>query len=237
MNTFKGPFRLIIKEMNVTFYINLVVTLALMGLYIFLSFYLAENDMLGVTFGPFYAIFFVYPFIVFKGYKYILSLGGTRKQFMFATYLSIGIYIVLSGIILNGLHYLSPYLLNEGYIFHMADLVNGSHPLLYIWIDILWMIILFGVGVIAQSIYFNLGTVRTLSGVAALLIAILATVFFADFSPLIEFIITDHFLFIHILGGISVLFMLFSYHFMKNGPLERGDRHLFSGKWKQPKPE
>ncbi|QQK80836.1 hypothetical protein HUG20_13660 [Salicibibacter cibi] len=227
MNTLKGPLRVIIKEVNVTFYINVGVTLGLMALYIFLSFYLGENEMLGITFGPFYGIFLIYPFILFKGYKYILSLGGTRKQFMIATYLSISIYIILSGILLNGLHFLSPYLLNEGYIFHMADLVSGSNPLLYVWIDVLWMIILFGVGLIAQSVYFNLGTVRTLIGGAALLIAVLATYFFADLQPLIEFIIVDHLLFVHILAGVSVLFMLFSYLFMKNGPLERGDRHFF----------
>ncbi|AXF57381.1 hypothetical protein [Salicibibacter kimchii] len=237
MNTLKGPFRLIMKEMKMIYYINVGVTIALMALYIFLSYYLGENEHLGVTFGPFYAIFLIFPFILFKGYKYILSLGGTRKQFMIATYLSIGIYIVLSGMLLNGLHFLSPYLLNDGYIFHMADLVNGSHSLLYVWIDVLWMIILFGVGMIAQSIYFNLGTVRTLSSGAALLIAILATYFFADLGPLIEFIIVDHLLFVHILAGISVLFMLFSYLLMKNGPLERGDRYVFIGKWKQPKPE
>jgi len=226
MYTLKGPFRLIMKEMSLTFYINIGVTLALMALFIFLSYYNVANEALGIAFGPFYVIFLVYPFILFKGYKYILSLGGTRKQFMVATFLSVGIYIMLSGIILNGLYFLSPLLFNEGQLFHMADLVSGSHPFLYFWIDLLWMFILFGSAMVIQAIYFNLGTVRTLSGGAALLILVLAAVFFVDLSSLIEFIIAEHLLFVHILAGISLLFMFLSYLIMRNAPLERGDRKL-----------
>lgn len=178
MNTLKGPFKIIIKEMNPTFLWNIGITIALMGLFIVLSFYTDGNEHLGITFGPFYVIFLVYPFILMKAYKCILSLGGTRKQYMIATFLSIGIYLVLSAIILNGLYFLSPYVLNQGYIFHMGDLVNESNPFLYVWIDVLWMFILFGIGVLAQTVYFNLGTVRTLSVGAVLLIGSLATVFF-----------------------------------------------------------
>ncbi|MBM7632373.1 hypothetical protein [Geomicrobium sediminis] len=237
MNTLKGPFKIIIKEMNPTFFWNVGITIALMGLFIILSFYTDGNEQLGITFGPFYVIFLVYPFILMKAYKCILSLGGTRKQYMIATFLSIGIYLVLSAIILNGLYSLSPYVLNQGYIFHMGDLVNESNPFLYVWIDVLWMFILFGIGVLAQTVYFNLGTVRTLSVGAVLLIGSLATVFFADLGPLFEFFITEQLAFVHILAGISALFVLLSYLFMKNGPLEKGDRYLFSRGWKEPKPE
>jgi len=227
MNTLKGPFRLIMKELSVTFYINIGITFALMILHVFISYYSAENETFGGIFGPFYAIFLLFPFMLSKAYKSILSLGGTRKQFMFATFLSNGIYIVLSGIILNGLYFLSPLLLfNEGQIFHMADLVNGSQPLLYLWIDLLWMFIAFGLAMIIHAIIFNLGTTRSLIGGAALLILVLAVGFFADLSPLIEFIIADHLLFVHILAGISLVFMFLSYLIMRNAPLERGDRKL-----------
>ncbi|MBY7141566.1 hypothetical protein KFZ56_00285 [Virgibacillus sp. NKC19-3] len=226
MNTLKGPFRLIMKEMNLTFYINIGVTLALMALFTFLSYFNVANETLGITFGPIYAIFLAYPFILFKGYKYILSLGGTRKQFMLVTFLSAAIYIVLSAIILNGLYFLSPLLFNEGELFHMADLVNGSQPLLYFWVDVLWMFILFGFAMMIQAIYFNLGGARTLIGAAALLMMVLVAVFFADLTPLIEFIFTDHLLFVHILAGISLIFMSLSYLIMRNAPLERGDRKI-----------
>ncbi|MBM7839933.1 putative membrane protein [Alkalihalobacillus xiaoxiensis] len=237
MNTLKGPFQLISKEMNQTFLINAGITIALMGLFIFLSFYADGNESLGVIFGPFYVIFLVYPFFLIKGYKCILSLGGTRKQYMIATYLSVAIYIVLSVLILNGFYFLSPYLLNQGYIFHIADLVNGSNPFLYLWVDALWLFILFGIGAIAQSIYFNLGAVRSLSVGAIFLLVSLATVFFADLSPIIEFFITEHLLFVHTLTGISGLFVLLSYMFMKNGPLETGDRSFVSRGWNKVKTE
>ncbi|GAK09176.1 hypothetical protein [Geomicrobium sp. JCM 19038] len=237
MNTLKGPFRLIFKEMKPTFLINAGITIALMGLFVFLSFYADGNENIGVLFGPFYAIFLFFPFFLMKGYKCILSLGGTRKQFMISTYLSVTIYTILGVLTLNGFYYLSPYVLNQGYIFHMGDLVNESNPFLYLWVDALWLFILFGIGVLAQTVYFNLGTVRTLSVGAVLLIASLATFFFADLGPLFEFFITEQLAFVHILAGISVLFVLLSYLFMKNGPLEKGDRYLFSRGWKEPKPE
>ncbi|ALX48407.1 hypothetical protein [Lentibacillus amyloliquefaciens] len=230
MNTLKGPFLLMFKEMRLTFYINFGITIALMALYIFLSYSTGENGDLGSIFGPFYAVFLIYPFILFQGYKYILSLGGTRRQFMMATFASVSIYMVLSVLILNGLHLLSQFFIDQGQMFHMADLVNGSHPLLYIWIDLLWVVFLFGVGIMIKTIWFNLGNVRTLICGAILLMVLITTYTFADLSPFIEFVIVDHLLFVHILAGIAVLFMLLSFLIMRNGPLERGDRARFIGK-------
>jgi len=91
------------------------------------------------------------------------------------------------------------------------------------------MFILFGSAMVIRAIYFNLGTVRTLSGGAALLILVLAAVFFVDLSLLIAFIIAEHLLFVHILAGISLLFMVLSFLIMRNAPLERGDRKLILG--------
>ncbi|WP_026701921.1 hypothetical protein [Salibacterium aidingense] len=190
MNTFKGPFRLLLKEMRPTFYINTLVTLVLMAFFIILGFWTESADnstvAVGVIFGPYYAIFLAYPFIIFPGYRYILSLGGTRKQFMKAALMSAVLYVLLAMLILNGLHFLSESIVSFGNhsisFFHMADLVNGENPLLYLWVDILWCLFLFGVGMIAKSIWFNFGPLRTLMAVTGLLILGIAAVTFLDLS-------------------------------------------------------
>lgn len=227
MNTLKGPFKIVAKEMSLTFYINVGITIALFALYIFLSTQLDGNNMLGLIFGPFYVIFLTFPFIFFKSYKYILSLGGTRKQFMISSFIAGLLYILAGAVILTILYYAGKLLLQDGYMFHMADLLDTANPAMYFWIDFLWLFILFGIGMFVQAINFNLGTLRTLVLAGVLILASITAYFFIDLMPLLEFIVNDHLMFIHLLAlgaaGLSVL----SYFMMRNAPLERGDRKIF----------
>src|SRR5699024_10695153 len=100
MNSLKGPLKIVSKEMEITLYIKLALTIALCVLYIFLSTRADSNEMLAILFGPFYAIFLTYPFIFFKSYKFILALGGTKKQFIVSSFLSTLAFIILCTIIL-----------------------------------------------------------------------------------------------------------------------------------------
>ena len=228
MNTLKGPLKIVSKEMSITFYINAALTIGLFALFLFLSFRAETHEHLGILFGPFYAIFLAYPFIFFKSYNFILSLGGTRKQFIISSFLSTLTFIIISTIILNILYLISGMTFQNGYLFHMADLLNNPNVAMYFWIDFLWLIIIFGIGMFVQAINFNLGTIRTLSLAAVLILAFVTAYFFLDLTPLFEFIIMDHLLFIHIFALVSLIMLALSALMMRNAPLERGDRKLFT---------
>lgn len=228
MNSLKGPLKIVSKEMGITLYINIGLTIALFALFLFLSFRADSNEMLGIIFGPFYAIFLAYPFIFFKSYNFILALGGTRKQFIVSSFLSTLAFIIICTIILNALYLISGMTFQNGFIFHMADILNDPSPAMYFWIDFLWLIILFGIGMFAQTINFNLGTIRTLSLGGILILAAITAYFFLDLTSLFEFIIMDHLLFVHILALASLIMLLLSAFMMNNAPLERGDRKIFS---------
>lgn len=227
MNTLKGPLKIVTKEMGMTFYINAGITVALFVLYLFLSSQAEGNEYLGVLFGPFYVIFLVYPFVLFKSYNFILSLGGTRKQFITSTFIATLIFIVIGVLILNGLNVISEMVLQNGHLFHMADILNDANTAMYFWIDFLWLFSLFAIGMFAQVINFNLGTVRTLTLGAVLILGGVAAFFLIDLTPLFEFIFMEHLLFVHLLALGSLILLVLSYFMMRNAPLERGDRKLF----------
>ena len=227
MNTLKGPFKVVSKEMRLTFYINTGITIALFALYIFLSTQSDGNELLGLIFGPFYIVFLTYAFIFFKSYKLILSFGGTRKQFMLSSFISAFLYITAGTIVLTTLHYIGKAIFQNGYVFHMADILNDANPAMYFWVDFLWLFILFGVGMFAQVINFNLGALRSLILAAIIILGSVAAYFFMDLTPLFEFIIQEHLLFLHLSALISLILIAVSYFMMRNAPLERGDRKIF----------
>lgn len=228
MNSLKGPLKIVSKEMGITLYINIALTITLFALYLFLSTRADSNEMLGILFGPFYAIFLAYPFIFFKSYKFILALGGTRKQFIVSSFLSTLAFIIICTIILNVLYLISGMTFQNGFIFHMADILNDANAAMYLWIDFLWLFIIFGIGMFVQAINFNLGTIRTLSLGGILILAAIIAYFFLDLTPLFEFIIMDHLLFVHILALAALIMLLLSAFMMNNAPLERGDRKIFT---------
>ncbi|GKU83900.1 hypothetical protein [Niallia sp. NCCP-28] len=233
MNTFTGPFRLMMKEMNRTFYINAVITFVLFVFFSFLGFIDAKSVSF-TLFGPFFIVFLLYPFINFKGYHYILSLGGTRIQFVSAIYLSTFIFSVISVLLLNLFYYLSTNIISSGSnsvnFFHLADLVNSSNWLVYLWVDFSWIIFLFSLGMIAKTIWFNYGTLFSLVAATLLLIIGTSIVVFGDISWLIELIFMHHLQFVNSLFGLSVVFLLSSYLLMINAPLEKGDRLILQQK-------
>lgn len=227
MNTLKGPFSVVFKEMKLTFYINTGITIALFALYIFLSTQLDGNEMLGLIFGPFYIVFLTYAFIFFKSYKLILSFGGTRKQFMLSSFIAAFLYITAGTIVLTALHYIGEVTFQDGYVFHMADILNDANPAMYFWVDFLWLFILFGLGMFAQVINFNLGALRTLILAAIIILGSVSAYFFINLTPLFEFIINEYLLFLHLLALGSLVLLAASYFMMRNAPLERGDRKIF----------
>lgn len=223
----KGPIRILLKEMNVTFYINLIITIALVPLYIFISMTDNTDNFNGVLFGPFYVILFIFPFVVFKCYQYILSLGGTRKQFMLSLLVSLVFYLILCALILNVLYFNIQGLLQSGNIVHMAETLDSTSYILYFWVDILWMFLLFAIGLLIQVIHFNFGTLKTFIIAGVLLITSTAIYFLVDLTPLVEFIFNDYLLFLNLTGVAAVIIIIFSYFMMRNAPLERGDIRVF----------
>lgn len=228
MNTFKGPFRVIFEDLRIQFYILTGATVVLSLVYLIIGKILSSHETftVGASFGPYYSLYLYYPFLAYtKAYKYTLSLGGTRKQFLGSTIANIGIFLIMTTFILNLFYYLTEYLSNLGIIsaslIHMGDLVKGASPLLYPWIDLLWGIILFGIGLFVSSFWFYFGTVRTM--IAATLLLVIAIIYFAfgDFSPFIQFMVSEHLAFVHILAGIACLLIVLSYFIMRNGPFER----------------
>src|SRR5699024_2039654 len=101
MHTLNGSFKIVAKETGVTFYINIFITAAIFALFIILNSISSSNDVGGVLFGPFYIVFLTLPFIFFKAYRFILGLGGTRTQFVFASCLSRLIFLTGAVVILT----------------------------------------------------------------------------------------------------------------------------------------
>ena|SRR5699024_1394881 len=227
MNTLKGPFNVVNKEMSLTFIINAFLTIALFALYIFLGTRADSDTMLGVIFGPYYVVFAAYPFVFFKAYKYILALGGTRKQFMISAVTISLIYLIAATILLNLLHLIGSKVLHNGYSFHMANILGDPSTAMYFWVDFLWLFILFGLGMFAQAIYFNLGAIRTLILGGILILAGVTIYFFTDLTPLFEFIVREHLMFLHLFALLSLILIGLSYFMMRNAPIEQGDRKIF----------
>ncbi|MED4531566.1 hypothetical protein [Metabacillus fastidiosus] len=229
MNTFKGPFRIMFEDLRLQFYILAGVTSFLSILYIVLGIFVPSDDkfIVGVSFGPFYGFFLIYPFFFYtKGFKYIISLGGTRKQFLLSSFLNISLFLVMAIIILNGFYFLTDYLVKEGIskgtLFHMGNLVNGAAPYLYPWIDLLWGIILFSIGFFLSSIWYYFGTLRTMIGLTVFALLVITFIAFSDLYGIINSIIGYYVVFVHILAVAGIVMMILSYFIMRNGPLERG---------------
>lgn len=224
MNTFTGPFRLMMREMNLTFYINVCITFILFVFYNILGYMGAAEIGSFILFGPLFVVFLLYPFINFSGYQYILSLGGTRKQFVLAFYLSAFIYSVLSGVILNVFYLFTNILNNGNSLFHFAKFIHTTNWLIYFWIDFSWIFFLFSLGMMAKTIWFNYGTAFLLAASTILLIIGTVVVVFGDISTLINIFFVHHLKFVSILFGLSIVFLLLSYSLMKNAPLRKGER-------------
>src|SRR5699024_3360933 len=156
MNTFIGPFRLMMREMRLTFYINVAITFVLFVFFNFLVFIDAAESVSFILFGPFFIVFLIYPFINFKGYNYILSLVGTRKQFVLAMSLSALIFSVASVALLNFLYYLCANIVGStANLFHLGGLLNASNCLVYLWVVFSWFLFLLILGMFAKSFWFN----------------------------------------------------------------------------------
>lgn len=231
MNTFTGPFRLMMKEMSMTFYINIAITFVLFLFFNFIGFIDAADSGIFFLFGPLFIVFLLYAFINFKGYQYIVSLGGTRKQFVFAFYLSGLIFSLISVLLLNLFYYLSTNIINSAStsvdFFHFANLVNTSNGLVYLWVDFSWIFFLFSLGMIAKTIWFNYGTILSLVVATILLIISTVVIVFSDMSWLMDLFFLHHLPFVTILFGFALVFLLVSYLLMKNAPLEKGNRLNF----------
>ena len=229
MNTFKGPFRLIFEDFRLQFYIMTGVTSVLSIFYIVFWILLSSEDTFigGVNFGPYYTMFIILPILAYmKGLKHIISFGGTRKQFLLSTFINFALFLILSTLVLNGLYLVTEYFARQGItnatLFHMGHLVNVSSPLLYLWIDTLWGIIIFGTGFFIVTIWYCYGTLRMVIGVTVLAILSMSYITFGELSRIINFIIIEHLAFVHILAGVGILMLALSYVIMLNGPLERG---------------
>ena len=231
MNTFTGPFKLMMREMSLTFYINAAITFVLFAFYNILGFIGVADAGSFILFGPLFIVFLIYPFANFSGYKYILSLGGTRKQFVLALYLTAFIYSISSVVILNLFYLITNNINSTINLLHLAELTSSSNWLVYLWVDFCWIFFLFSLGMIVKTIWFNYGTVLTLTVATLLLIIGTIIVVFGDISWLLEVIFMNHLQFVTSLFGISLVFLLSSYLLMQNAPLEKSDRLL----WRQKK--
>ena len=234
MNTFTGPFRLMMKEMSMTFYINTAITFVLFSFFNLLGFIELTKSGAFLLFGPFFFVFMLYPFVNFKGYDYILSFGGTRKQFVLAFYLSALIYGVISVVFLNLLYYLSININKSSSLefYHLANFVSDANWIVYLWVDFSWILFVFSLGMIAKTVWFNYGTLFSLAIATLLLLISIIMVVFGDISRLIEVIFNNYTMFITSLFGLSLVFLLLSYSIMKKAPLEKGSRLIFKQKVK-----
>ncbi len=225
MNTFMGPFRLMMKEMCVTFYINAIITCVLFAFFAVLALSDVIDSVSFILFGPLFIVFLMYPFVNFKAYDYILSFGGTRKQFVMALYLSAFLFSAASAVLLNALYFLSTRIAGPSMaLFHLGRLTNHSSWLVSVWVDFSWLSFLFALGMIAKTFWFNYGKIISLSLATLLLIASILIVTFGNLSWLIELFFLHHLQFVSILFVIALVFLLLAYLLMRDAPLENGSR-------------
>ncbi|WP_413381742.1 hypothetical protein [Alkalihalobacillus sp. 1P02AB] len=231
MNTFKGPFLILFEDLRFQIYIILLITFFLEVFMVGLGLLLNVDQFAAVVFGPIYGLFIIYPFILFnKSYKYTLAFGGTRKQFLFATYLNVGLFLLITMLILNGMYQLNQWVFDRGIssaqFIHAGWIHESTNAFLYIWTDILWGVFAFGLGFMMNSVWYYFGTVKALIVGTLLGLVLIGWGTFGDFSKIISFIVEHSLAFMNTVGGLGGLFLVISYFLMRNGPIERGGHGL-----------
>lgn len=224
-STFNGPFKLMFEDLKKQTIVILSITLGVVILFS-ISGHLF-GDFTGSIFGPIYGFFLIYPFLLYnKTYKCVLSLGGTRRQYLLSTIINTVLFICINTAFLNVIYQLNLYLsennLNPVHLQHVGLLFQSDNPVLYWWVDVVLCVFLFGVFLLVNSLWFYLGTIRILIGLT--MIGGLFVVWFTNegMGKIIDLFVNHLLSFINILGFIGLCGMALSYLIMRNGPLERG---------------
>lgn len=225
-STFNGPFKLMFEDLKKQTIIILSITVSILILFS-ISGYLIGENFTGAIFGPIYGFFLIYPFLLYnKTYKYVLSLGGTRRQYLLSTIINTVLFIFINTAFLNVMYQLNLYLSeNNGNLVHLQHvglLFQSDNPVLYWWADVVLCVFLFGVLLLVNSLWFYLGTIRLLIGIT--IFGGILVVWFTNegMGKIIDLFINHLLTFIHILGFAGLCGMALSYLIMRNGPLERG---------------
>ncbi|GAF63355.1 hypothetical protein BTS2_0246 [Bacillus sp. TS-2] len=227
MNTFKGPFQLFYEELRLQVMIIAIITAFIFAVATVIG-YLVGVQINHTIFGPVYGLLFIYPFIAFtKGYKNLMALGGTRKQFLLSVFLNAFLFISIAMILLNSLYFLNQYLfirdLTYLNLIHTAGFFPNESIILYFWSDFIWGILAFSIGFVINALWQYFGAIKSLMIATIIGIGILIWyIVGGDFVSLITFIVERPLLFIHILLASALSFLGISYLLMKNGPLEKG---------------
>ncbi len=138
-------------------------------------------------------------------------------------YLNGLLFVVTSVIVLNVLYQLATLIYNQGLgttkIIHIGQLIESSNGFIYLWLDTLVALFLFGFSFLIASITFRFGLTKSLVGATILLLALVIWVTFADITPLIDFIVSNTFTFFQVIGLIGVVAFVATYPIMINAPL------------------
>ncbi|KYG29446.1 hypothetical protein [Alkalihalobacillus trypoxylicola] len=227
MNTFKGPFQLFFEDFRMQMTIIAIITAFIFAVASVIG-YVVAVQINHAIFGPVYGLLFIYPFIAFtKGYKNLMALGGTRKQFLLSVFINAFLFIAIAMILLNSLHFLNQYLyvrdLTYLNLIHTGSFLPNESILLYFWSDFIWAILAFSIGFIINALWHYFGAIKSLMIATIFGLGLLTWYMVGgNVASLLTYIVENPLLFIHILLAIALTFLVISYLLMKNGPLEKG---------------
>ena len=183
MNSLYGTVRLVSEDSLWFFgkllFLYITIPVTLIWLLIGYIFGLGEETVVSIA-GPTYFFAPIFAIAGFKSlYPIAIGLGSTRTQFLKVFY-GVGLLsVVLSILFLNVLHRLLKAVFLQwdidSAIFQPGlFLVDKYHFLTYLWIDLMFVLFLMGVSFLLYSLYFRLGTRKSLF---ALMLLSLVTMF------------------------------------------------------------
>jgi hypothetical protein len=177
MNAKKGTFRMIYED-ALTFagkILLLWITLPLLAAWLILGYYvdLAASDVVSAISGP---VYFMIPFLAIAGHRTLfpvaMGMGSTRDQFLKCYYgVSIAALLFLL-VLLNAGQYLlvkmSHIILHPG-----PFLIAEYHFFSYLWLDVIFGLLLFGIAFFLYAVWYRMGLVRSLTLFMGITIAVI----------------------------------------------------------------
>jgi len=208
----------------------LYIILPLMALWVLvgLLFDLSPDVMTTISI-PVYANVAIFALIGFKPlYLFAVGMGSTREQYLKSFYLVCLIAVFAVMLMLNICQYILKVVYQQIFgwsnILHPGLLVQPDyHFMIYLWVDLMFGLFLFGLTFLVYSIWYRLGTSKMLI-IAMIIFSGLALLYYGEtlntwFNRLIDLNITPLNCF-NIFGAAGLIVLSLTYPLMRNAPLQ-----------------
>lgn len=232
MSAFKGNLYMLYHDAWWTLgrVLFLYIILPLMALWVLIGllFDLSPDVMTTISI-PVYANVAIFALIGFKPlYLFAVGMGSTREQYLKSFYLVCLIAVFAVMLMLNICQYILKVVYQQIFgwsnIFHPGLLVQPDyHFMVYLWVDLMVGLFLFGLTFLVYSIWYRLGTSKMLI-IAMIIFSGLALLYYGEtlntwFNRLTDLNITPLNYF-NIFGAAGLIILSLTYPLMRNAPLQ-----------------